>query len=355
MITADTTVLTFDGWKGYNNLSTNDLVSTLNRFNGEIEYQNPIEIIKDENFEGLLIHIQNRNINQLLTPDRRILLKKPYHRKKKRHWDSHWSFETAKALLKVVKTKGILNLPLAGKYKAGTRSIGNYYAELLGWIITDGDFVKDRRAVRITQSSVHPKKVDRIRFLLDQLNIKNSDHTNEYYSPTTKQMEVKHKFYLWVGDFTDRIRRIIPDKKPTYQLLQLIPSELISLFKGLLGGDSDLYAPSNRQKNGKLKNTCQFTQKDPRTRAWIQALCCLVGCRSKDSSDRVGICGRDTTEIRKFNVTIKRTRTPLKVWGVETENQTVVCRRTVYDTIKKGEKKGERILKSYVFITTGGT
>lgn len=360
MFTSDTTFLTLEGWKGYNTLSTRDKVATFNRKTGEIEYQYPIEVIKKNDYEGLLIHIKNINTNQLLTPEHQILLKKPYMKNYQKVWDSSWSFEYARALPKVVKTKGKLKLPLAGKYRQGTLSIGNYYAELLGWILTDGKFEEKCSGINIIQSDVHPAKVNRIRFLLDQLNVKYSEVKREYnvkdiFPDCRDRINTLHNFYLNASPFTERIRKDIPDKKPTWDLLQLKPSELISLFKGLLAGDSDLYAKSSRQKNGKLPNSCGFGQKDPNFREWFQALACLIGCRSKDSHDNkptpvVNICGRDTVRIRKYHVTIKRTMNSIKVWGVETPNKTVICRRT---TIEKN-RAGEKIRKSYVFVTGGG-
>lgn len=298
-----------------------------------------------------------------MTPDHRILLKKPFRKGypiQVTHWDSYWNHITARTLPRVVKAKGFLKLPLAGKYRQGKLSIGDYYSELLGWILMDGNFLPKCRAVEITQSSVNSKKVVRIRFILEMLNIKFIERKRKYYSATTKQMEIMHRFYLNASDFTDRIRRDIPDKKPTWELLQLIPSELAakkapSLLTGILGGDSALYAKKRKKKDGSLLNSCMFTQKDPSTRIWIQALCSLVGCRSKERPDKVAICGRDTIEIsnrkgRKPHISIKRTRTPIKVWGVKIPNQFVVCRRTVLEENIKGEK----VKKSYVFITSGG-
>lgn len=363
MFTTDTEILTQrNGWRGHSSLSTKDQVATFNRITEEIEYQHPTDKRIVYNYEGELIHIINRSTNQLLTPDHKVLLKKPFTKgsdpNRTYHWDSSWSFESARALPKVVKAKSQLKLPLAGKYKQGTLSIGPYYAELLGWIITDGDFPKGKRSIKIVQSSVYPKKVARISFLLEQLNVKYSEYTKDkYYSATTKQMEIKHTFYLWASDFTAHIRRDIPDKKPTYELLQLIPSELAakkapSLFTGIMGGDSGLYGKKNRKKDGTLANHCIFSQKSTRTRAWFQALCVLIGCRCSEYIPRnktpaVNISGRDTTIIRKPRVTVKRTGNPLKVWGVETPNHTVVCRRTVFEKNTKGEK----VRKSYVFIT----
>ncbi len=382
MFTVDTTPLTVDGWKGYSQLSTKDKVATFNRSNGEIEYQTPIEITWKKNYEGELINIKGRDTNQLLTFNHQVLLKfKSMKNYQRRYWDSNWSFELAKALPKVIKAKGWLQLQLAGKYKQGTLSSGQLFnikssrikashllSELLGWIITDGHFPKTGRAIEIDQIDKfeveHFKKVIRIwnvlNYLKETLNIKFS--VTPYPKEWKGKPRINYRFYLNVSNFTDRIRRIIPNKRPIWELLQLQPSELIYLFKGLMGGDSSLYAKSNRKKDGKLPNHCTFAQKDSFTRAWFQALACLIGVRGneyipKEKTPLVTICGRDTIQItnsdrnRKPHVTVKKPKKSLKVWGVETKNQTVVCRRTVSELNRKGEK----VRKSYVFITGATT
>jgi hypothetical protein len=67
-------ILTYDGWKQLKNISHDETVATLNTASGHIEYKQITEKINEE-YSGKMIRIRGRNINLLMTPEHRVLIK----------------------------------------------------------------------------------------------------------------------------------------------------------------------------------------------------------------------------------------------------------------------------------------
>ncbi len=96
---ADTEVLTSEGWKYFHALSREDRIATLNgeRANAarKIEYHQPVEIIA-ERYRGKVIHFQNQDCDLLVTPNHKM------YAKSRRDWSflgSGWSLIRADAPL----------------------------------------------------------------------------------------------------------------------------------------------------------------------------------------------------------------------------------------------------------------
>lgn len=70
---ADTEVLTNEGWKNFHALSGKEEIATLNEKRA-IEYHKPVEIIK-ERYAGEVIHFQNENCDLLVTPNHKMYAK----------------------------------------------------------------------------------------------------------------------------------------------------------------------------------------------------------------------------------------------------------------------------------------
>lgn len=68
---ADTEVLTADGWKLWPDVAMDDEFATLNK-EGEIEYQHPSELI-EQDFDGEMVHVDGKGADQLVTPNHRLL------------------------------------------------------------------------------------------------------------------------------------------------------------------------------------------------------------------------------------------------------------------------------------------
>jgi len=63
----DIRLLTSDGLKGIDEVTKETKIATLNKY-GELEYQKPINVFRYD-YDGFLIHVSNRSIDLLVTPD----------------------------------------------------------------------------------------------------------------------------------------------------------------------------------------------------------------------------------------------------------------------------------------------
>ena len=73
-LTMDHEVLTYNGWKNYNQLTMNDLIATLK--NGMLIYEKPIELLYYPNYEGKLYNIKNQQIDLSVTENHRMWVSK---------------------------------------------------------------------------------------------------------------------------------------------------------------------------------------------------------------------------------------------------------------------------------------
>jgi len=71
----ETEVLTKDGWKKYYQLTKDDFIATLNTEKDQIEFLK-IESLNVFDYEGKMIYLKNRKVEQLVTPNHRVLNQK---------------------------------------------------------------------------------------------------------------------------------------------------------------------------------------------------------------------------------------------------------------------------------------
>jgi len=225
-ITEDTEMLTRKGFKTIDELTIDDKVASLNIKTNELEYLN----IKDKfeyAFDGSLINIKTKNTDQLLTLNHRVLLREKTNT---RYKYKKYKYKLASELIEGGDYPRYL-LPLARKHR-GKLSIGEDFAELLGWIISEGHFYREKDKpntydIRIYQSDVNKEKVEQIRNLLNKIGIKHSEYKrNRIYK---NRQYCEHCFYI-NGKWKEKINKWLPDKKPLWKLTQLVERELGRLF-----------------------------------------------------------------------------------------------------------------------------
>ena len=338
-VSDDTEILTEDGFKNIDEITLNKKVCSLNIKKNKLIYSKPInKYVYD--YDGKLINIQNKNTNQLITPNHKVLLKT---KSNSRYDYGNYKYIVASSLLNGKKFP-YYQFPLAKRYY-GTLSIGIDFAELLGWIISDGHFYKQSNGpnawdIRIYQSDVNKDKVDRIRYLLNSINIKHSEYKRK--RKYKDRYYVEHCFYV-NGDIKEKIKKYIPDKKPSKILLQLVREESQALFNGLIGGDGSVI------KGNKNPDSYCFYQKDRYTRDFVQILSMHLGYRTSTNEKKyaVYIGWRNTTEIQKRDKKIKEVDYSGRVWCVETNYGNFVARRNgkVFITGNSGFPKAGNIGK----------
>lgn len=317
-VSEDTDVLTLEGWKGIDELDQKDIVCTFNKEQEQLEYQ-PLKNIFRYNYDGKLVNIQNRDTDQLLTPNHRVLHKDRKHSGNRR-WNGKWEFTEVQ---KLISHCGV-NLPLAYPYKDYELSIGEDFAELLGWVLGEGWEQKESDAVNISQSEKNLANVIRIRRLLERLGFKYSEYSRE--REYNGEPYIEYQFHIH-AKYGKKIRKWIPNGEPTLKLLHLPYNERQALFEALIRGEG----------SGELGSNLAFYQKSPKFREWFQLLCLHQGYQTSTNSDEkqyVGVSPRHTTQLqhRHFNPEHKECRVREidyngSVWCVETDNDTFVARR----------------------------
>lgn len=249
----DTQILTSNGWKNSETIQINDEIYSLD-LEKNILIKNKVKNIFKYDYDGEMVNLKNANTNQLLTPNHHCIVKDTIKTKFKgqtTHYTKHdyWCYKDAWQL-----RSQPLELPLASNYN-GTLEIGNLFAELLGWVISEGTYHKDTNAIVITQSSVNKSNVSRIRYILGKLRIKYNEYSRvRKYKDRTY---IEYDFYIGKEseEVVNKIKELAPNKKLTYNLLELSLSNKEFLLKGLCGGDG---AKSTSSKFG----FSAFYQKD---------------------------------------------------------------------------------------------
>ena len=227
----DTEILTSNGWKNSENITTDDEIYSLDLEKDIIIKNKCLNVFKYD-YDGEMVNLKNGNTNQLLTPNHHCIVKDKIKTqiKEKTKYNTHnyWNYKDAWQI-----RSQTVKLPLASNYN-GKLEIGNLFAELLGWVISEGTYLKDTNAIMITQSSVNQKYVERIRYILGKLHIKYNEYSRE--RPYKNKIYTEYDFYIGKESekTVNKIKELAPNKKLNWNLLELSLSNKEFLIKGLL-------------------------------------------------------------------------------------------------------------------------
>ncbi|MBC6420736.1 MAG: GDP-mannose 4,6-dehydratase [Hormoscilla sp. SP12CHS1] len=146
---ADTEVLTSEGWKYFHALSREDRIATLNgeraRRRRKIEYHQPVEIIS-QRYRGKVIHFQNQDCDLLVTPNHKMYAKsrkEPNFEQIRADAPLQWE---AAQMLKVAHYQGeerdwfdlSVHLPQQASRASRNRIKMDDWVEFLGYYIAEG-------------------------------------------------------------------------------------------------------------------------------------------------------------------------------------------------------------------------
>jgi len=311
-ISGDAKILTTDGWKGMKEIIKEDKVFSLDLQDNKIKV-NGIKNIFIYDYNGKMMNFKNKHTDQLVTPNHRLLCKR-YNRPsingiRKRFFDKNWRYIEAEKI-----DSSQYQIPIAGIYD-GKYSIGEDFAELLGWIFTEANYRRTSNGITITQSSVNKNKTERIRNLLKKLQISFTE--NIYERRYKGKTYLVHYFNLSAKDKkVVFIRKNFPDKRPTEILWHLPLKEKQRLYEGLILGD------------GYRNKECeQFSQKDKKFLEWFQVFVSLMGytCKINEKRFRATISKKDYTGLMMYNK--KEIDYQGKVWCIETELGNFIAKR----------------------------
>ncbi|MFA5636799.1 MAG: LAGLIDADG family homing endonuclease, partial [Anaerovoracaceae bacterium] len=313
-VSADTEALTDKGWRAYSELQVGDSLCTMNVQTGKLEYQ-PCQAVNAKHYSGPMVRIRGRATDQLLTPNHRVVVKWRRH-SGCRYWtDENWSVVEAKD---ITPHAGV-SFPIAAELD-GSLDMDPDFAALLGWVITEGHYQSDCGAVNIYQSSTNEKHVQTIRQLLRDLGIQHSEYQGER---TYKgKPYVAYQWYI-NGEWAERIKRWLPDKKPCRELLMLNRSALERMIEACIDGDGC-----------RGDHEVSFYQKDPEILDWFRIACLHLGIGTSRPNSKDGVNLRSpnyqlqTRHIQGSNVAPEQYDGV--VWCPSTPNGTFVARRNGY-------------------------
>ena len=142
----DTEILTSNGWKNCDSISVNDKIYSLD-LQGDCFIKNRCKQIFKYDYDGEMVHLVNNNTDQLVTPNHHCIVKDKIKTRVKGQTKynsyDYWNYKDAWQ----IKSTNV-TLPLASKYD-GPIKLGNLFAELLGWVISEGHYLKDTNAIMI--------------------------------------------------------------------------------------------------------------------------------------------------------------------------------------------------------------
>jgi hypothetical protein len=128
-LTMDHDVLTFAGWKSFNDITMDDKIATLK--DGKLVYEKPLALLHYPEFEGKLYHIKSQQIDLQVTDNHRMWVSKSYGRK--RIWQPYELIEA-----KDIKGKHV-------KYQKDANWNAPDYQFILPSIIYDNNVVKPEK------------------------------------------------------------------------------------------------------------------------------------------------------------------------------------------------------------------
>jgi len=326
-LSEDSEILTNNGWKNIDNISRIDKAAVYKSSFKAIEFQS-ITGINKSYYDGLMAEINTKRIDQLLTPNHRILHEYISHSGNKRRI-FNWRYTLADNLL----PKDGSYIPLAGVYSGGHLSLGADFVWLLGMIISDGSFRGGCDTINIYQSSVNIEYVNKIRNSLHNLNINFNEHvqTRKYSNsnlPSIAEKDGWYDSYCFTILAVDgrKFKQYIPNKKPSNELFNLVLEERKYFLNGLICGDGSF-------KYGRNETLSYvFYQKDVEVLRWLQTFSFLLGYRTlidyKKQCLYISLKDKSMLQREHFD----GAHLPFKsykgyVWCVSTPQSNIVMRR----------------------------
>lgn len=250
--TPDTLILTKDGWKALYDVKEGDEILTLNTNTNEIEIQ-PISKKIEYDYDGDMIRISGRNINDLVTPDHGYPI---YDRNSK-----FKGFYTANEIFnKLIPGQNHSFIPKKGEwvnkgddfYEIGDKKIPmDKFMKFLGIYLAEGDYRKTNNAVQIYQKK--ESVCEAITELLDDMGYNyNITHRKDGYNVYIIRDKFLNEFVRTLGDcYTKHIPQYFKNQSKI---------NLQYLYEWFVLGDGRIRG-NKRRKNTNLNDDVFSTSK----------------------------------------------------------------------------------------------
>lgn len=314
-------ILTKDGWKGKDEVNIGDMVASLNEYLNVIEYV-PVKNKILQKYEGDMFRVLNKRVDQLITPDHRILHKYITHSGSKRIV-KELTYTKARDL----EVKDGSQIPVCAECRENEWYMGMPKASLIGWILTDSYYRKKCDTIEIYQSE--KKYADEIRKLLTDLDIDFIEKSVErtFYKICNKEYPDGIKTQCTTFTIPARcskwIKEIIPNRLPVNSLLHLPYVERYEIFMAMIKGDGSIRSDTNFCFYSKIK----------KKREWFQLLAFSLGFRTIINNKKGYVnCSKEYDFSTLQRNHFENNKLPVEeyngyVWCIETLNRNFVMRR----------------------------
>ncbi|MBI5061072.1 MAG: ribonucleoside triphosphate reductase [Candidatus Aenigmarchaeota archaeon] len=298
-VSADTEVLTENGWKKYHELK-GEKVATFNTRSKKIEFLAP-QKVNIYDFDGEMINLKNRVQDQLLTPNHRVLRKK--------FNSGEYTFNDAQELMDFETP---VLVPIAAE-SCATEEIPDEWVRLYAWLVSEGTLSDDRGRIALYQSIANEDNCDEIRTTLKCL-----DMTWHEISRVHGFSQIPSVRFRLNQRESEKVRETITSKEIPSFIKTLSPRQIKLFVNTYAKGDG------HREQNGRVR---LYTKSDI-VKDQLQELCVLCGYGTtlkKNSNDVwvINLVRNDTTSITKIEKVLYKG----KVWCPTTANGTFVARR----------------------------
>jgi len=315
-VSADTECLTLSGWKRYNELVTGESIGTFSLSSKKLQFER-LNHIHTYKYKGCLIETLNPNSNFIYTQEHKAVCRK--WQAKRQEWSDFYFKE-------IQNINSADRFPVCAEWEKG--SYGFSYepsldmCEILGWIAAEGYYAK--YSIKVYQSLTrNRKKVQRIERLFRKEKL---DYTKRIVrrQRETGIYEMACFTISWIN--AKRIFNLLPNKRPSWQMLGWTKKALKRFIKGFVAGDGSIHP------NG----TYVVMQKNEETVDILQALIFKTGSSVKKSLQKgrnifhLYVKNRKTTSARKTaskKLNVKSISYQGIVWCPETPSGTFIARR----------------------------
>lgn len=220
---SDTQVLTNKGWKYFYELDKTEKILQWDKNTNLLNWYQPKEYFEYD-IDDDMVHLKNRNTDQLITKNHSVYAKVTMRRKPKER--SFTRYEACE-----LKKSWNIDLPLAGQLINGLK-VDNAY--IIGWWLTDAYKHKDCNACMFSQSK--PRTLNKLKDWLNLHNIKYSEYVKKAKKENHKDehiIYVNNELSLW-------LRQNYPNRELTMNVLQRDYNSRLNLLEGLMDGDGSI-------------------------------------------------------------------------------------------------------------------
>jgi hypothetical protein len=241
-VTDQAQALTQRGWLGMDDITTQDIILSYKQ--GELTWSKIHSVYRGE-YEGLMHRVQGTGMDYLVTPGHKLL--------------------TQRGLIPVEMLLESDRLILMGAAESGASEAkySDAFVELMGWIVTEGCYEWGKKGTikNITIYQNPGAHADRIRSCLRQLNYTYTEQAND---------KGQLSWRIWKSSSME-IVKTLPTKNLTMPfILDLTQPQRHLLLETLIDG-----------LGWRTNNLKRYTQKDAHHVSLFQALCALLGHRSR--------------------------------------------------------------------------